>query len=127
MQDFAKNYIKSYEGLGRWVKFLLNFLWAIPTNLYRLSKSIVKKDTIGAVLSVVLLIFCGWWVIAVIDFVTIAVYDKVYWFDFNDKKFFADTAESAAENNDVKTEDVKPEETKTENADEGNTNADKID
>ena len=63
----------------------------------------------------------------VIDFVTIAVYDKVYWFDFNDKKFFADTAESAAENNDVKTEDVKPEETKTENADEGNTNADKID
>lgn len=58
---------------------------------------------------------------------TIAVYDKVYWFDFNDKKFFADTAESAAENNAVKTEDVKPEETKTQNADEGNTNADKID
>ena len=54
MQDFAKNYIKSYEGLGRWVKFLLNFLWAIPTNLYRLSKSIVKKDTIGAVLSIIL-------------------------------------------------------------------------
>ena len=75
----------------------------------------------------ILLVFCGWWVIAVIDFVTIAVYDKVYWFDFNDKKFFADTAESAAENNDVKTEDVKPEETKTQNADEGNTNADKID
>ena len=74
MQDFAKNYIKSYEGLGRWVKFLLNFLWAIPTNLYRLSKSIVKKDTIGAVLSVVLLIFCGWWVIAVIDFVTCLLY-----------------------------------------------------
>lgn len=77
MQDFAKNYIKSYEGLGRWVKFLLNFLWAIPTNLYRLSKSIVKKDTIGAVLSVVLLIFCGWWVIAVIDFVTIALKDTI--------------------------------------------------
>ena len=76
MQDFAKNYIKSYEGLGRWVKFLLNFLWAIPTNLYRLSKSIVKKDTIGAVLSVILLVFCGWWVIAVIDFVTIALKDK---------------------------------------------------
>lgn len=122
MKELAESYIKFYEGLNKWVRFVLNFLWAIPTNLYRVAKSLKRNDTVGAVIGAILLVFCGWWVIAVIDFVTIAVYDKVYWFDFNDKKFFADTAESAAENN-----DVKPEETKTENADEGNTNADKID
>lgn len=127
MKELAESYIKFYEGLNKWVKFVLNFLWAIPTNLYRVAKSLKRNDTVGAVIGAILLVFCGWWVIAVIDFVTIAVYDKVYWFDFNDKKFFADTAESAAENNDVKTEDVNPEETKTQNADEGNTNADKID
>lgn len=120
MQDFAKNYIKSYEGLGRWVKFLLNFLWAIPTNLYRLSKSIVKKDTIGAVLSVILLIFCGWWVIAVIDFVTIALKDKIYWFDFKEMKLYAleDSTDSADDNS---SSDDKP------SSDDNNSNADKID
>lgn len=120
MQDFAKNYIKSYEGLGRWVKFLLNFLWAIPTNLYRLSKSIVKKDTIGAVLSVILLVFCGWWVIAVIDFVTIALQDKIYWFDFNEMKLYAleDSKDSANDNN---SSADKP------SSDDNNSNADKID
>lgn len=115
MQEFAKNYIKSYEGLGRWVKFLLNFLWAIPTNLYRLSKSIVKKDTIGAVLSVILLIFCGWWVIAVIDFVTIALQDKIYWFDFNDMKLCALEDEKDAD------------EDKNDGSDDTRSNADKID
>lgn len=120
MQDFAKNYIKSYEGLGRWVKFLLNFLWAIPTNLYRLSKSVVKKDTIGAVLSVILLVFCGWWVIAVIDFVTIALKDKIYWFDFNEMKLYAleDSTDSADDNS---SSADKP------SSDDNNSNADKID
>lgn len=89
MQDFASNYIKSYNGLGKWIKFLLNFLWAIPTNLFRLSSSIKKNDVIGTVLAVILLIFCGWWVIAVIDFVTIALKNKIYWFDFNDMKLYA--------------------------------------
>ena len=89
MQDFAKNYIKSYEGLGRWVKF-------------------------GAVLSVILLVFCGWWVIAVIDFVTIALKDKIYWFDFNEMKLYAleDSTDSS---------DDKP------SSDDNNSNADKID
>ena len=73
----------------------------------------MKKDTIGAVLSVILLIFCGWWVIAVIDFVTIALKDKIYWFDFNEMKLYAleDSTDSADTNS---------------NAD-NNSNADKID
>ena len=120
MQDFANNYIKSYEGLGRWVKFLINFLWAIPTNLYRLSKSIVKKDTVGAVLFVILLIFCVWWVIAVIDFVTIALKAKIYWFDFNEMKLYAleDSTDSS---------DDKPPSADKPSSDDTNSNADKID
>ena len=68
----------------------------------------MKKDTIGAVLSVLLLIFCGWWVIAVIDFVTIALKDKIYWFDFKEMKLYA-------------LEDS------TDSSDDKNSNADKID
>ena len=68
----------------------------------------MKKDTIGAVLSVLLLVFCGWWVIAVIDFVTIALKDKIYWFDFKEMKLYA-------------LEDS------TDSSDDKNSNADKID
>lgn len=73
-----------------------------------------EKDTIGAVLSVVLLIFCGWWVIAVIDFVTIALKDKIYWFDFKEMKLYAleDSTDSSGDNN---------------SSDDNNSNADKID
>lgn len=43
MNEFAENYIKTYEGLNKWVRFVLNFLWAIPTNLYRVAKA--SKET----------------------------------------------------------------------------------
>lgn len=78
-----------------------------------------EKDTIGAVLSVILLIFCGWWVIAVIDFVTIALKDKIYWFDFNEMKLYAleDSTDSADNNSNAD----KP------SSDDNNSNADKID
>lgn len=67
-----------------------------------------------AVLSVILLVFCGWWVIAVIDFVTIALQDKIYWFDFKEMKLYAleDSTDSS---------DDKP------SSDDNNSNADKID
>lgn len=80
----------------------------------------MKKDTIGAVLSVILLIFCGWWVIAVIDFVTIALKDKIYWFDFNEMKLYAleDSTDSSDDNS---SSADKP------SSDDNNSNADKID
>ena len=60
MKELAESYIKFYEGLNKWVRFVLNFLWAIPTNLYRVAKSLKRNDTVGAVIGAILLVFCGW-------------------------------------------------------------------
>lgn len=81
MKEFAENYIGQYESLNKWVKFALNFLWGIPTNLYRLAKSVKKDDVLGIIVGVILLISCGFWALAVIDFITIALKDKIYWLD----------------------------------------------
>lgn len=81
MKEYAEKYIRTYEGLDKWIKFVLNFLWAIPTNLYRFAKSAKKNDVLGMIVSVILIVSCGFWVLAVFDFVTIAIKNKVYWLD----------------------------------------------
>ncbi len=81
MKEFAANYIKTYESLNKWVKFILNFLWGVPTNLYRFAKSAKKDDMLGMIVAVILLVTCGCWLLAVIDLITIATGDKVYWLD----------------------------------------------
>lgn len=80
MKDFAKKYIETYEGFSKIVKILLCLLWDIPSNLYRFSKSALKDNTLGMVLAVIAAIFGGW-VLFVIDIITLAVNDKIYWLD----------------------------------------------
>lgn len=80
MKDFAQNYIKTYEGLSKIVKLLLCLLWDIPSNLYRFSKSVKNDNTLGMVLAIVIAIFGGW-ILFVIDILTLAFADKIYWLD----------------------------------------------
>lgn len=80
MKDFAKKYIDWYQGLDKVVKILLCILWDVPANLYRLAKSAQKDSVVGIVLAIVLMIFGGW-VLCVIDIVSLALKDKIYWID----------------------------------------------
>ena len=80
MEDFAKKYLDWYQGLSKVVRALLCLLWDVPSNLYRFSKSALKKNTLGIVLAIVIAIFGGW-VLFVIDLVCILLLDKVVWLD----------------------------------------------
>lgn len=80
MKDFAKKYIDWYQGLDKVVKILLCILWDVPANLYRLAKSAKNDSVAGIVLAIVLMIFGGW-VLCVIDIVSLALKDKIYWID----------------------------------------------
>ena len=80
MKEFAKKYIDWYQGLDKVVKILLCILWDVPANLYRLAKSAQKDSVLGIVLAIVLMIFGGW-LLFVLDIVSLALKDRIYWID----------------------------------------------
>ena len=76
-----KDIIRAMDGLPKWAKVILalpvlDIVWAI----YRLCRSIDKKNTLGIVLAILMLIFCPviFWLV---DIITILVSDKVLWID----------------------------------------------
>lgn len=75
------SFIKSMDGLPKIVKFLLalpclDIIWVI----YRICRSLAKKDMVGVVLGVILIIV-GIPFLWLIDMITIVVANKVYWID----------------------------------------------
>lgn len=80
MKNLAQKYLDWYTSQGKIVRLLFCILWDIPSNLYRLAKSIKQNNTIGIVIAVLLLI-CSGWVLFVIDILSIALKDKVYWLE----------------------------------------------
>jgi len=80
MKDFAKKYLDWYKGLSKVVRILICLLWDIPSNLYRFSKSALKDNILGIIIAV-LLAFFGGWILCVIDIITIATMDKIFWLD----------------------------------------------
>ena len=80
MKDFAKKYLDWYNGLDKVVKIILCLLWDIPSNLCRLAKSAQKESVLGIVFAIVVMIFGGW-LLCVIDIVSLALKDKVFWID----------------------------------------------
>lgn len=54
----------------------LDIIWSV----YRLIKSLEKNDTIGIVVGIILLVL-GPSILWIVDIITIALYDKVIWFD----------------------------------------------
>lgn len=108
MEDFAKKYLDWYQGLSKIVRALLCLLWDVPSNLYRFSKSALKKDNLGICLSIVCAIFGGW-ILFVIDIICICALDKLLWIDdFG--------AEEKAESAEAKAEEPAPAEKKAEDA-----------
>lgn len=76
-----KDIIKSLDGLPKIVKIILalpglDIVWG----LYRLMKSLVKKNIIGIILAIVMLVACpiAFWII---DIITLILRDKVLWID----------------------------------------------
>ncbi len=80
MKDFANKYLEKYNGFSKVVRILLCLLWDIPSTLYRFSKSALKDNTLGMILAVLIGIFGGW-IIFIIDIITLAVKDKIFWLD----------------------------------------------
>lgn len=79
--ELAEKYISLYESLPVWAKLILALLWNIPSGIYRICKSIKAKNVLYIVLAVLLTICGGFFVLWIIDLVTIIVKNKIYWFD----------------------------------------------
>ena len=74
-------FINAIDGLPKLVKVLLaipflDIIWVI----YRLCKSIDKKNTLGIVLGILMLFFCPA-IVWVVDIITLLVMGKVIWID----------------------------------------------
>ena len=76
-----KELIKTFDGLPKWLKIILalpalDIVWAV----YRLCKSLTKKNVLGIVLAVVMLVICPaiFWLV---DIITLIISDKVLWID----------------------------------------------
>ena len=81
MEDFAKKYLAWYQGLSKVVRAILCLLWDVPSNLYRFSKSALKKNTLGICLAIVLAIFGGFWLF-IIDLISFFCAEIVKPIDF---------------------------------------------
>lgn len=76
-----KDIIKTFDNFPLIVKIILalpflDIVWAI----YRLCRSIDKKNTLGIVLGILMLLFCPtlFWIV---DIITLLVIGKVIWID----------------------------------------------
>lgn len=79
--ELCNKYMSLYESLPKWLKVVLVILWGIPSNLYRLAKSIKAKNVLYIVLAVLLLVFGGFFILLVVDIITLITKDKLYWLD----------------------------------------------
>lgn len=73
--------ISTLDNLPKWGKLLLalpvlDIVWVV----YRLVRSIEKKNTLGIILAAVL-IFIGIPFMWLIDFITLLLQDRIYWID----------------------------------------------
>ena len=73
--------VKTLDGFPRWLKILLVLLWGVYGNLYRLFKSIQKKNILGIVLAAILLVCGGFVVLWIIDIVMMILFGRVWWID----------------------------------------------
>lgn len=99
MEDFAKKYLDWYQGQSKIVRAILCLLWDIPSNLYRFSKSALKKDNLGICLSIICAIFGGF-ILFVIDLICICAVDKLFWLDD-----FSDNSNANGDNDSAKAEE----------------------
>ena len=76
-----KGLVKSFDNLPKLVKIILALpVLAITWGIYRLARSINKKNTLGIVLAIIM-IFVDAALFWVVDIITIILADKVLWID----------------------------------------------
>lgn len=73
--------IKAIDGLPKIVRFLGTLIWGILTNIYRLCHSVAKKDVLGIVLAILLLLCGGFFILWIVDLVCILLDKPVIWID----------------------------------------------
>lgn len=76
-----KALVKSMDGLSKLFKIILalpilDIVWVV----YRLIKSLSKKNTLGIILGILLIVF-GIPFLWIVDIITIVLFDKVLWID----------------------------------------------
>jgi hypothetical protein len=76
-----KGLVKSFDKLPKLVKIILALpVLAIAWAIYRIARSVNKKNTLGIVLGIVM-IFVNAALFWVVDIITIILADKVLWID----------------------------------------------
>lgn len=73
--------IKAIDGLPKIVRFLGTLIWGILTNIYRLCRSVAKKDVLGIVLAILLLLCGGFFILWIVYLVCILLDKPVIWID----------------------------------------------
>lgn len=76
-----KDLVKALEGLPYIVRVLLTIFWGIYGNLLRLFKSLAKRNILGIVLAVILLICGGFFILWIIDVVCVLLGKTIWWID----------------------------------------------
>jgi uncharacterized membrane protein (DUF485 family) len=72
---------KSLESLPWILKVILALLYCLYGNLIRLFRSLGKKNTIGVILAVILILSGGLLVLWVVDFILVLFNKKIWWID----------------------------------------------
>lgn len=80
MKEF-KDFAKALEGLPWIVRLILTIFYDIFGGLSRLSRSLAKKNILGIVLGVILLLLGGLIVLWIIDIVCVLLNRNIIWID----------------------------------------------
>ena len=72
-------YVKWMDKNPKWLKVVLSLFLGIFWTIYRIIKSWNDKNMLGVVLGVLLLFF-GFWILWLVDLITLLLFDKVLWF-----------------------------------------------
>ncbi len=75
-----KDLVKALEGLPWIVKLILTLIWGIYGNIYRLLRSLAASNLLGIVLSILLLICGGFFILWIIDIICILIGKDYWWF-----------------------------------------------
>lgn len=76
-----KDLVKTLEGLPWIIRVLLTVLWGAYANVLRLFRSLAKKNIVGIVLAVVLLVCGGFFILWIFDVICVVLGRKIWWID----------------------------------------------
>ena len=75
-----KDLVKALKNLPWIVKLILVIIWGVHGNLYRLFRSIAANNLVGIILSIVLLLCGGFFILWIIDLICVILGKDIWWF-----------------------------------------------